>query len=571
MQREVVVGTVIQYKQRSNDDHRPRWDRPQRAALLDQYHELQVQGCSLRQAAQALHVPRSTLQAWRAYQESLDAHPAVVAFFHSAPGLAFLHRLVLGIHLVCTEIGACGIRLVCLLLQLTGLDRFVGASYGTQHQVNRQVEEAIVAYRREESARLAKDMPAKAITLAKDETFTGGLCLVATEPVSNYIVLEQVAHARDHDTWHALMEQALTGLNCKVIQSTSDEAPGLLAYVEHHLGAHHSPDLFHVQHELVKAVSGALATKQRAAEKAATEAQARLEQRQAQLQHPSDAPAKRGPGRPPKAPVSLEHVAQQAEAASREYQRISGQREKVAQSIRAIGHAYHFVDLERGVRRNGKLIAGDIQAQIDTIRAIAQQENLSETCLDRIAKAERVVPKMQATIEFVSGYVRQQVSQLDVPPPVSYALHASLIPSFYLERVADTRTVSGGEPLRALAERLRTPLFAPGGVLAEWSPTAQSQLKQQAKTLAEVFQRSSSNVEGRNGYLSLKNHQLRGLDRPRKRACLTTIHNFFLTRSDGTTAAERFFGQKPRSLFAAILDAVAIPPAPLSPPRRAMG
>ena len=570
MQKEVVVGTVIQYKQRSNKDHRPRWDRTQRAALLAQYQDLQAQGVSLRQAAQALHVPRSTLQAWRAYQESLDAHPAVVAFFHSTPGLAFLHRLVLGIHLVCTEIGACGIRLVCLLLQLTGLDRFVGASYGTQHQVNRQVEEAIVAYRREESARLAKDMPAKAITLAKDETFTGGLCLVATEPVSNYIVLEQAAHARDHDTWHALMEQALAGLNCQVIQSTSDEAPGLLAYVEHHLGAHHSPDLFHVQHELVKAVSGALATKQRAARKAATEAQARLEQRQAQFQNPSDAPAKRGPGRPLKATVNLEHVAQQAEAANREYQRISGQREKVAQSIRAIGHAYHFVDLERGVRRNGKLIAADIRAQIDTIRSVAQHEGLSQACLERIAKAERVVPKMQATIEFVSGYVRRQVSQLDLAPPVSYAMHAALTPSFYLDRVAQTRTVSGGEPLRALAERLRTPLFTPGGVFADLSPTVQSQLMQQAQTLAEVFQRSSSNVEGRNGYLSLRNHQLRGLEHPRKRECLTAVHNFCLTRADGTTAAERFFGQKPRSMFAAILQSVEVPPAPLSPPRRAV-
>ena len=216
---------------------------------------MQAQGLSLRQAAKTLEVPRSTLQAWRAHQESLDEHPTVVAFFQSAPGLAFLHRLVLGIHLVCTEVGACGIRLVCLLLTLTGLDRFVAASYGTQQQVNRQVEEAIVTYRQEESARLAKDMPAKDITLAKDETFTGGLCLVAAEPKSNYIVLEQAAQGRDQDTWHTLMEKALSGLNCQVIQSTSDEAPGLLAYVEHHLGAHHSPDLFHVQHELVKAVA----------------------------------------------------------------------------------------------------------------------------------------------------------------------------------------------------------------------------------------------------------------------------------------------------------------------------
>ena len=74
------------------------------------------------------------------------------------------------------------------------------------------------------------------------------------------------------------------------------------------------------------------------------------------------------------------------------------------------------------------------------------------------------MPKMQATIEFVSGYVRRQVSQLDLAPPVAYAMHASLIPSFYLDRVAHTRTVSGGEPRRALAEGLRPSLLAPGGV-----------------------------------------------------------------------------------------------------------
>jgi hypothetical protein len=570
MKKEVAVGTVIQDAQRSNGDHHPRWSRTQRAQLFDQYRALHAQGHSLRQAAKALEVPRSTLQAWRAYQERLDEHPAVIAFFHSAPGLAFLHRLVVAIHLVCTEVGACGIRLVCLLLNLTALDRFVAASYGIQQQINRQVEEAIVTYHHEERARLAKAMPAKAITLAKDETFTGGLCLVAAEPRSNSIVLEQTAQGRDQDTWHTLMEKALSGLNCQVIQSTSDEAPGLLAYVEHHLGAHHSPDLFHVQHELVKAVSGPLTTKQRAAAKAACEAQERLEQVQEQLRN-AEAPQKRAPGRPPQATTSLEQLEQGAQAARQELERISLQREQVAQSIRRIGQAYHFVDLERGVRRNGRLIATDIHTQMDTIRAVAKHEGLSQTCLERIDKAQRVVPKMQATIEFVSGYVHQQVRQLDLSPPVSYALHAHLIPACYLERVAQRRPVQAGEPLRELAQRLRAPLFEPGGVLAGLSEVQQSALTQQAQELAEVFQRSSSNVEGRNGYLSLRNHQLRGLDRPRKRACLTAIHNFFLTRADGTTAAERFFGQKPRSMFAAILQSVDLPPAPLSPPRRAEG
>ena len=558
----------MQYKARGNEDRHQRWDRLECADLFVQYRDLQAQGVSQRQAATRLAVPRSTLQAWQAYQERLDACPTVVAFFHSVPGLAVLHRLVLALHLVCVEVGACGIRLVCLLLELTGLNRFVAASYGTQQQVNRHVEEAIMAYRCEESTRLAPAMPAKDITLTQAETFTGGLCLVGMDPVSNYILLEQAALARDQDTWNALMAQALVGLNCTVIQSTSDEAPGLLAYVDHHLGVPHSPDLFHVQHELSKAVPAPLATKQRAAAKAATKAEETRKRVHERIANAHDEPAQRGPGRPPKRAASLEQVEQEVEAACQEHRRLAGQRETVTQSLRAIGHAYHFVDLERGVRRDGKLIAGDIQRHIDTIRTIAQQEHLSETSRDRIEKAERVVPKMQATIAFVSGYVRQQVSRLALTPPQSYTMHAHLIPSYYLERVASTRTMTEGEPLRARAARLRAPLFEPGGALGEVSPMEQNRLKAEAAKLAEVFQRSSSNVEGRNGYLSLRNHQLRGLDHPRKRACLTAIHNFFLTRADGTTAAERFFGQKPRSIFAAILASVAIPPAPLSPPQR---
>jgi Family of unknown function (DUF6399) len=562
------MSLVIDFPQDDTLDRHQRWDRFERADQFEHYRKLHAQGVSQRQAAKQLQVPRTTLQAWRIWHDTLDICPHVAEFFQKGPGLAFLHRIVIAVHLVCVEVGACGIRLVCLLLNLTGLDRFVAASYGAQQQVNRRVEEAMVAYRHDETARLAQDMPRKAITVTQDETFTGGLCLVSMDPESNFIILEQLAQARDQTTWDALMAPALEQLNCQGMQSTSDEAPGLLAYVEHYLEAHHSPDLFHVQHELVKAVSGPMATKERAAHKALSEARDQLEQVHAYQQNAGDEPEKRGPGRPPKAPVSLEHAEQALEAASREHERLAQQREHVVKSIRGIGHDYHFVDLERGVRRNGQLIAADIQAHIEQVRTIAQHEGLSQSCLERIEKAERVVPKMQATIEFVSRYVGQQVDQLDLTPPASFAMHAKLIPSLYLDRVAQTQTVRDGEPLRKLAERLRAPLFEPGGALSGLSPEAQDQLHDQAKTLAAVFQRSSSNVEGRNGYLSLRNHQLRGLDLPRKRECFTTIHNFFLTRPDGTTAAERFFGQKPRSMFTAILASVELPPAPLSPPRR---
>ena len=493
------MATRIQATQHGNNDRNQRWTRLERAELFVRSGALPIQGVSQRQAATVLDVPRSTLPAWLAYHDRLAACPAVVAFCHSVPGLAFLPQLVMALHLGYGELGACGIRLVCLLLTLTGLNRFVGASYGTQHRVNRHVEEAMVAYRQEESTRLAHEMPPKERTMTRDETFTGGLCWVGMDPESNDMVWEHTAPARDQDPWEALMAPALAELNCKVMQAPRDEAPGLLAYVAHPLGAHHSPDLFHVQHELSQAVSAPMAAQQRAAAKAITTAEETLKQGQAHPQSPNAPLERRGPGRPPKVAPSLEKAVQEVEAAHQESQRLTPWREQVGQGIRAIGHAYHFVDLERGVRRHGKLIASDIQEHIATIRTMAPQEQLSETGLERSAKAERVGPTMQATIAFVSGDVRQQVHQLDLAQPVSYAMHAHLMPSYDLDRVASPRPVTQGEPLRTLAERLRTPLFESGGALGALRPMEQNPLKHKAKTLAEVFQRSSAHVEGRNG------------------------------------------------------------------------
>jgi len=216
--KEVAVRTVIQDKPQSNPERQPRWDRFERADLFEHYLELQAQGVSQRQAAQELQVPRTTLQAWRIWHDTLDICPHVAEFFQKGPGLAFLHRIVIAFHLVCVEVGAGGIRLVCLFLNLTGLNRFVVASYGAQQQVNRRVEEAMGAYRQNETARLAQDMPRKDLTVTQDETFTGGLCLVTMDPDSNFIIVEQLAQARDQGMWNALMAPALAQLNCQVIQ-----------------------------------------------------------------------------------------------------------------------------------------------------------------------------------------------------------------------------------------------------------------------------------------------------------------------------------------------------------------
>ncbi|MCI5163607.1 MAG: hypothetical protein D3917_16635 [Candidatus Electrothrix sp. AX5] len=81
------------------------------------------------------------------------------------------------------------------------------------------------------------------------------------------------------------------------------------------------------------------------------------------------------------------------------------------------------------------------------------------------------------------------------------------------------------------------------------------------------FHRASSAVEGRNGFLSQIYHNKRGLNSKNLKA-LTVMHNYFTTRSDGSTAAQRLFGEKPPDLFEWLLHQMGELPLPRKPRKR---
>ncbi len=256
------------------------WKRKDIAEKLAVYEaERQANGSSQRQLVEELGVPQSTLQHWLKRKDNIDADPKVVAFFESPEGIAFLHRLVLGAHFVMTLLGACGVRLVCTYLEIAGLAQFVASSYSAQRKVAVSVEQSTVTFGETEENRLSTDMKPKQVTVAEDETFHPQICLVAIEPVSNYIMLEEYAEDRKGDTWTKAMTKAIGDKPITVIQSTSDEGTGICSHVKNGLGAHHSPDIFHVQQEITKGTSGPLASKKRQAEKSLIKSQKKLKKR----------------------------------------------------------------------------------------------------------------------------------------------------------------------------------------------------------------------------------------------------------------------------------------------------
>ncbi len=85
-----------------------------------------------------------------------------------------------------------------------------------------------------------------------------------------------------------------------------------------------------------------------------------------------------------------------------------------------------------------------------------------------------------------------------------------------------------------------------------------------AEWMVSKFQRTSSPVEGRNGYLSRMHHSSRGRS-SRRLQVLTVIHNFALKRSDGSTAAERLFCQQFPDLFDYLVEHMRQLPQPRKP------
>ncbi|MBK1650287.1 hypothetical protein CKO36_17255 [Rhabdochromatium marinum] len=97
---------------------------------------------------------------------------------------------------------------------------FIASSYGAQQAVHVAFEEQLLACAGEQREHLAEKMPHRTLSLSEDETWKDGLRLVAIDPISGFIVVEQASADRSAQTWTQALEQGLAGLNVTVVQAT---------------------------------------------------------------------------------------------------------------------------------------------------------------------------------------------------------------------------------------------------------------------------------------------------------------------------------------------------------------
>ena len=538
-----------------------RRDRDQIARLLQAYERAQASGVSQRDFAANEGVPRSSLQHWLARQAAIAAPPEAIAFFEGPVGVAWLHQIVIAAHVVMSQVGACGVGLICQFLHLSRLSTFVGSSYGSQYEVAVAMEEHLVSYGATETQRLGSTMVEREITACLDETFHPEVCLVGMEPASNFILVETYSERRDAESWAQSLNIALTGLPVTIRQVTSDAASGLLRYAQEILGVPHSPDLFHIQRELVRATSWPLAQQYRHAEKAVAQAEAELARAVAKRERYQRRPR---PGRPPSFEVTIERAQQALAAAQQALVTVKQHQDHAQAAIQGLSDTYHPLHLDTGTWRSPAAIEAALTAHFDTLEQIITQAELPDYAQAKFAKAKRqLTPMLETLYRFDQHRLTQTLtlSQLGLTT-LEHDFQQHLLPAVYLNKVvAQTSDIDQRHALQATVEQLLRPLRHPEAAIQSLASEARHHLEALAMACVQTFQRSSSCVEGRNGQLALRLHSFHRLS-PRKLQALTTIHNFFLTRPDGSTAAERFFGQPPKPLFDWLLKALPLPPRP---------
>src|SRR5262249_52814193 len=196
------------------------------------------------------HPPRPPRGHWppRAPPAALEPHPA--SSLRTPPGELLLRRILLAAHLAFRQLAPAGLGPLRLFLQFSQLDRFVAPSHGAQHDLAVAVETLLAEFAQQERDRLAAAMTPKTIALVPDEHFHAqSPCLVALEPVSNFILVEQSAADRPAATWADAIRRATAGMALEVVLLSSDQARALLACASDELHAQHLPELFHGQRD----------------------------------------------------------------------------------------------------------------------------------------------------------------------------------------------------------------------------------------------------------------------------------------------------------------------------------
>jgi len=419
----------------------------------------------------------------------------------------------------------------------------VGLSPSSVRKLQGQVESVIVKFGEEQvkSAISSREEPLEVVG-GVDETFFEQMVLVMMDIPSGYILLESYADERTSATWYEKIQQSLGELSIKVHYLVSDRAKGLIKLALSYFECPSIADLFHLLNDISKGFSLVTQTHLRQAGEALQKAQeqlAKIPTSQTQLWKNQQ-----------KQVVQAQQLVQKWATVQQTYQALLNQ----------FSLTVHPFCVEIGCPQSTADLICQLQTIVSLLEQLAQTHHFTKA-LDRLKTVKNHMGSLATLIDVWWDWVDLSVADISSDTTRQQWLKTILLPKLYWEY-----------QLNHCRSPLQLPFYqaAYHNALNSWqhhplthtcNPDEAIRFDKWANSMITRFQRASSAVEGRNGYLSQIHQARRGLT-PRQLQVLTVLHNFQLVRNDGSTPAQRFFQQPFPDLFEAVLaqfDSLPLP------------
>jgi len=495
---------------------------------------------SIRQLAQATGIPKSSVDRHCKALRRRAQEPEAV-FWEQGVGYQWLQRLVCAVVFVFGIKSGVGAERLSEFFQRVRLGRYVGSSPTALRQLRTQLEEAIVAYRTEQEEQLHQAEPEVMICAGADETFFDQVVLVMMDLGSGYIVLEETAEDRRYATWHDRVQAALAPVGIRLRYVVSDRAKALVKLALAGVGCPSIPDLFHVLRDVAKVMAVGLPLK--------------LARVEAKL-------------------IPAHHALQVAEAKGQDthvQQRLVAHLTAEAASLRAdqsasqavlhqMSQAVHPFAVADSRPQTSAQVETALQQGVAALKALRARYPVRDP-EGQVAKCSRQLAGVASLVDTWWLWVEQSLRPLAVEAATLSWLWERLLPTVYWQVQVDRTKTAAMQRVYQAAFRQAHTAFLHHPLTGTLTSPEFERWHSWARDLVAQFQRASSPVEGRNGYLSQLHQCRRGTSTQRLKV-MTVIHNFDLKRADGTTAAERLFRTPFPDLFDWLMERMGALPVP---------
>ena len=372
--------------------------------------------------------------------------------------------------------------------------------------------------------------------VALDETFFGNfLILVMIDLNSGYLLLEEISDDRRFETWMEKTTPRLEQLGVTVTHAVSDRARALIKMAVIGFECQSGADLFHAQQDVSRFLGGTLGRRFSSAEKElkqARKAEENGEKQENNTQHVK--------------------VKQSRIDAEKKFASVKQAKQNYHDNLLGVSDDLHPFSIDDNCISSADSIVSSLESRAQVFEKIADEQKITDK-KSTMKKFRKQFPALAVSVTAWWKWVIEELQLRTVDQELQEWLTTALFPVIYWhQRMEQTKNPKSRKKYHEAWKRATEYLYIhPQTALLSLSDLQHWQTL--AINMVHQFHRSSSAVEGRNGWLSQMYHNGRGFTEKRLKS-LTVIHNYFIRQEDDSTAAMRLFGKEHPDLFSWLLD-----------------